>query len=151
MAEYLTALAKPAIALIILIQLMASGCESTVAPTDDRAVAHMKVLGLLYGQYMSEHSGAPPASQDQFVAYLQREPANWEKLASSPQEFLASARGGESLVVLYGSDVKTPADGGFPWVAYEAQTIDDRRQVVNAQGNVQGMNEQEFAQLFPDS
>ena len=130
--------------------LLGSGCGPTVATTaGDRDLSHMRVLGLLYGRYMSDHGGSVPADQAQLAAYLEREPANWEKLAASPAEFLTKGRDGHPLVVLYGKEVKTPADGGLPWVAYESAAIDGQRMIVNACGAVQTVDDQELAQLIP--
>ena len=129
--------------------MLSFGCGSKEVVSDDHATAHLKVLGILYGQYMADNGGKAPSSADQLADYLQREPANWEKMAASPQEFLGSRSDGSKLVVLYGSDVKA-IGGGAPWVAYEAAEHDGARMVVNAQGGVQRMKASEFSQLFPN-
>jgi hypothetical protein len=128
---------------------MCVGCDSAKPAGEDRDTAHLKVLGILYGQYLAEHGGKTPSSLEVFAGYLQREPANWQKLAESPQEFLSSAGEGKPIVVLFGNDVK-PDEGGSVWVAYEAAGSGGSRRAVNAQGRVQLLNDQEFNQLFPE-
>jgi hypothetical protein len=98
---------------------------------------------------MADNGGKAPANADQLAAHLQREPANWDKLAASPQEFLSLGSDGSRLVVLYGNDVKAIGDG-VPWVAYESTEVDGARLVVNAQGGVQLMDKAEFGQHFPN-
>jgi hypothetical protein len=109
----------------------------------------MKVLGLLYGMYQSDF-GAPPASQEKFVAYLEKSPENWNKIAPSTEQLLASARDGAPLVIAYGNAGKSTSQGD-PWIAYEANAIDGRRLIANAFGHVRLVDEQEFSQLVPKS
>lgn len=109
----------------------------------------MKVLGLLYGMHQSEY-GAPPASQEKFVAYLQKSPENWNKVAPSPEQFLASVRDGSPLIVVYGKPTKVAA-ASEPWIAYEASAVDGNHLMTNAFGHVQSVSEEEFNQLIPKS
>jgi hypothetical protein len=111
----------------------------------------MKVLGLLYGQCMAGNGGTPPASQEEFVAFMQREPANWDKLAPSPEKFLAEARSGVPLVVRYGSEAQPPADGGLPWIAYEQPSDGAKALMVNIRGSVQEADAQQVQQLVGGS
>jgi hypothetical protein len=129
--------------------MLCLGCGSKEVARGDHATAHLKVLGILYGQCMADNGGKAPANADQLAAHLQREPANWDKLAASPQEFLSLGSDGSRLVVLYGNDVKAIGDG-VPWVAYESTEVDGARLVVNAQGGVQLMDKAEFGQHFPN-
>jgi hypothetical protein len=129
--------------------VLAAGCGSPEVQQADPATAHMKVLGILYGQYMTAHGGAAPSDQDQFVSFIDAEPANWNKLAGSAEEFLTSASGGRRLTVLYGADAKTPPDGSLPWIAHDAEAQNGQRLVANARGYVQLVDDAEFAKLFP--
>ena len=110
----------------------------------------MKVLGKLYGRMTSQQRGAYPRNEAAFIAYLEREPANWNKLAPSAKQFLSSPRSGEPLRILYGAEVKDPVEGGFPWIAYESSPLDGQRLIVNAQGLVEFVDNQKFGQLVPN-
>jgi hypothetical protein len=139
----------PRLNLIVLICLAASivlpGCGTPAATSPDADRDHMKVVGLLYGMYQSQH-GEPPSSQERFEAFLQQSPANWEKLASTPKELLSSPRNGKPLQIIYG---KSAASSGDPWVAYEAEAIDGGRLIVNDRGSVRLVDEEQFHQLVP--
>src|SRR5690606_24362290 len=107
--------------------------------------------GKLYGKCMSQRQGAPPRDEAAFIAFLDQASESWNKLAPSAKDFLSSPRNGEPLTVLYGSKVKDPADGGLPWIAFESTPIEGERLIVNAQGLVELVDEQEFEQLVPRS
>lgn len=137
------------VASIPFLLLVAVGCGSQSAPIAKEGQDQLKVLGMLYGMFMSEHRGAAPVDQAEFVSFLGLEPANWEKIAGSPEELLNSPRTGEPLVVLYGEQARSREEGEFPWIAYESQPVDGRRLIVNARGNVQAVDEDELSQLVP--
>lgn len=109
----------------------------------------MKVLGLLYGLHQSEY-GEPPANQEKFIAFLQKAPENWNKIAQSPEQFLASVRDGSRLVLIYGKPANATVVGD-PWIAYEANSVDGQHLMANAFGHVQSVSEEEFNQLIPKS
>jgi hypothetical protein len=138
-----------AVVWVTLAVLFTAGCGSAPSANNDPAQAHMKVLGLLYGLYQSDF-GAPPASQEKFVAFLQKSPENWNKIAPTAEQFLASAREGAPLVVIYGNAAKATA-AGDPWIAYEANAVDGQQLIVNAFGHVHLVDEQEFSQFVPKS
>jgi hypothetical protein len=129
--------------------LSTSGCGSAELPKNDEAVTQLKVLGMLYGRYMEANRMAAPPSEEKFVAFLESEPANWDKLAASPQELMTSPRDGQPLVVLYGPAVKEPSGGGFAWIAHEKTGVDGKQLAVNARGSVELKDAAEIAQLFP--
>lgn len=134
---------------ISLLALGASGCGSPATPVQEAAQSRMKVLGILYGMFASDRGGYP-ASEEQFISFLKQAPTNWDKLVAAPKELLQSPRNGEPLTVFYGSSVKPPAEGGFPWIAYETSAIDGKRLIVNARGSVVLVSDQEFSQLVPN-
>jgi hypothetical protein len=146
-------IAPRAVALVLFFAFAAAGCASGPADSGalDRETAHLKVVGLLYGRYMQAHGGAAPSDQDKFVAYIQREPENWNRLAPTAADLLTSPRDAQPLVILYGGAVEEPVDGGFPWIAHEKTGVAGRRLAVNARGNVELMTSQEIDQLFPSS
>jgi hypothetical protein len=124
---------------LMLAMFFAVGCGKAPSAVPDARLTHMKVLGKLYGKCMSRQRGAYPRDE------------NWNKLAPSAKGFLSSPRNGEPLTVLYGAKVKEPVEGGFPWIAYETSSIDGARLIVNAQGTVELVDDQEFSQRVPQS
>jgi hypothetical protein len=136
---------------LMLAMFIAVGCGKAPSAVPDASLTHMKVLGKLYGKCMSYQRGAYPRDETAFIAFLEQGPENWNKLAPSAKGFLSSPRNGEPLTVLYGAKVKEPVEGGFPWIAYETSSIDGARLIVNAQGTVELVDDQEFSQRVPQS
>jgi hypothetical protein len=136
---------------VTLAIFFAVGCGEASSTVPDASFTHMKVLGKLYGKCMSQQRGVYPRDEATFIAFLERAPENWNKLAPSAKGFLSSPRNGEPLTVLYGAKVKEPAEGGFPWIAFETTPVDGKRLIVNAQGTVELVDDQEFSQLVPQS
>lgn len=126
---------------------ISTGCGTPSSAKLDSSQSHMKVVGLLYGMYESNY-GEPPASQERFEAFLQQAPANWEKIASTPQQLLTSPRDAKPLTIVYGKKASTADD---PWVVYEAEPVDGSRLMANSRGSVKLVDEQEFQQLIPSS
>src|SRR4051812_41866867 len=74
-------------AVVLVVASLCVSCGAvTSAPKNDRQMDQIKVVGVLYGQFMSANRGSPPTNQDQFIAFMQREPENWNKIAATPQE-----------------------------------------------------------------
>lgn len=131
----------------ILVLSVCAGCGSKPSEAPDAALTHMKVLGKIYGKMVSQQRGSYPQDETAFVAYLEQMPENWNKLAPSAKQFLSSPRSGEPLKILYGTEVKEPSEGGFPWIAFETTPVDGMRLIVNAQGTVELVDDQKFSQL----
>ena len=108
----------------------------------------MKVVGLLYADYVNGHGGTPPGKVSDFVNYLQRDPANWNKLAATAKEFLNSPRNGKPLTIVVGKKLKDGADGSLPWVACESEPVNGKQMMVNLRGNVRLVDPQEATQSF---
>jgi len=116
---------------------VAIGCQQRSSTTDDAGHSRMKVVGILYGMYMSEHGGKAPPNASEFRAFIEREPANWNKLAPTVDELLSSPRDRSPLKLLYGDAVKAAASGSLPWIAYESTPIDGQRMIVDCRGTVE--------------
>jgi hypothetical protein len=132
---------------LLLLGLLCS-CGKSPHATSNQDVAHLRVLGLLYGEYMANNAGAVPSSEQQFAAYIEKQPANWNKLAPTAVEFLTKSGDGQALTVRYGKDAKQSAEDGRLWVAFEAPTTDGTRWAVDAQGNAQSIDDAQFATRF---
>ena len=124
------------------------GCGTPAAAPSQSQDAHLKVLGILFGQCMSSAGGKAPATQQVFVDFLATQQENWDKFAPSAEAFLTKSQDGKEIEVLFGKAVQSPPDGGLPWVAYQPQP-DGMFRVVNARGYVKLVDQQEFSQLFP--
>lgn len=125
------------------------GCRSR-AESKPREESHIKVLGLLYGQYVGQHMGRPPQDEQTFRAFVQRQEAFLKqfRLESADQVF-QSERDGEPYTVVYGDLSKTGQFLGGPVVAWEKKGVGGRRYVVNSLGAVKEVTEEEFKQLVP--
>jgi len=132
--------------------MVLAGCGSTsVAPASERDISHLRVVGKLYGLCMSAKGGAAPANQGELVAFIQRDPSLWNKLAATPDELLTSPRDGQPLVFVFGKAVKDPVEGGFAWIAHEAAGVDGQQAVINLSGGIQFVDSAEVAKYFPAS
>ncbi len=127
-----------------------AGCGNRPPPTLRPELSSLKTLGVVYGRYLNQHRGRPPASQEEFRRFLQQMPPGDRdrfKLADIDSLFV-SPRDGKPLVVLYGRKIGPAGTAGLPWIAYEREPTDGRRFVVGAVGAVVEMDDQEFRDLF---
>jgi len=126
------------------------GCtsvESTVNPVDK---AHLKVLGILYGKFLSKHRGRAPANRDQFLDFLNSKRPSWEKIVSSAEQLITSPLDGKPLSVLYGKAYIQLNNQDTFWMAYEREGVNGLHQVINIRGNVEKMDSQQINTLFPE-
>ena len=142
-----------AVACILLGALVASGCGSggEASVGSKRDITHLRVVGILYGRCMDANRGLAPTNEEQFIAFMQREPENWNKLAPTPKQLLTSPRDGQPLVIVYGRSLKDDPEIGFPLIAHEKTGVDGQQIVISASGVIQPKSAEEIAQLFPSS
>jgi hypothetical protein len=126
-----------------------SGGAGAIGSKDD--VSHLRVVGILYGRYMEAHGRAAPANEEQFIAFLQQEPGNWNKLAPTAKELLASPRDGQPLVVVYGRPLKDDPEIGFPLIAHEKTGVDGQLIAISSSGTIVPKSSEDIARLFPSS
>ena len=110
----------------------------------------MKVVGLMYGEFLGQNAGAPPANEAAFAKFLEREPEYWNKLAPTVAQFLQSPRDQKPLRIVYGAKLKTPDDGSLPWVACESEGVAGTRMIVNIRGSVRTVADKDLGQYFTD-
>lgn len=137
-------------ALVLLVGVMLMlGCQPRAA-SKPREEAPIKVLGLLYGQFIGQNMGRPPASEEQFRSFVQKQGAFLKQMnVESPEQIFRSNRDGEPYVVLYGDLSKAGQLSGAPIVAWEAKGAGGKRYIVNSLGAVKEVTEEEFKQLVP--
>lgn len=126
------------------------GCSKSSTADLSAERAQMKVLGILYGKFISGSRGAAPKGQEQFVEYLSSTKASWEKLVDSPEQLLESPRDGKPLVMLYGNAYKKQPAGAAPWLAHEQEGVDGKKWAVNIRGMVEEMDSEQIKSLFPE-
>lgn len=126
------------------------GCSSAEPVVDPVDQAHLKVLGILYGKFLSKNRGRAPINQDQFLDYLSAKRPSWEKIVNSAEQLMTSPIDGKPLVVLYGKAYDRQDSLGTSWIAYESEGINGRHQVINIRGDVEKMDAQQLKQLFPE-
>lgn len=126
------------------------GCSNS--PTADLSVerAQMKVLGILYGKFISGSRGAAPKSEEQFIEYLSSTKPSWENLVDSPEKLLESPRDGKPLVMLYGNAYKKQPPSAAPWLAHEQEGVEGKKWAVNIRGMVEEMDSEQIKLLFPE-
>lgn len=141
-----------AFSLILLYLLTASfiGCSSSSTADLSAERAHMKVLGILYGKFVSGSRGAAPNSEEQFIEYLSSTKPSWENLVNSPEKLLESPRDGKPLVMLYGNAYKKQPRSAAPWLAHEQEGVEGKKWAVNIRGMVEEMDSEQIKSLFPE-
>ncbi len=127
-----------------------TGCDSVEPATTSVDQAHLKVLGILYGKFLSKNRGQAPLNRKQFVEYLNSKRLSWEKLANDAEQFLTSPFDGKPLIVLYGKSYHQVNRQGTFWMAYENEGVDGSHRVINIRGDVEKMDPQQIKQLFPE-
>jgi hypothetical protein len=131
--------------LFLLCVALESGCGSPAAQSVSSDDTRLRLLGRLYGQYMAENNGEPPADEKQLQDYLDKS-AEFLKSQSvaSPRDLLVSPRDGEPLIILYGKQIVPDENSGFPWIAYESRGADGKKYIIGSRGNVDEMTPEQI-------
>ena len=131
--------------------VLASGCGQGTASNQSQASPQLRLLGTLYGQYIAQHGGQTPTSEEQFKEFLE---AQQIKIRNQPdnavEALLRSPRDMEPLVIRYGSLTGPLSPNGYPWIAHEQTGLDGKIHVISARGEVEEFEQQELADLFPE-
>lgn len=136
------------LALLTMIVWSLGGCSQSVPEVNPKTEAQFKVLGILYGKYMGNTRGRPPAGEEQFLDFLKGKKPSWEKIVSSAEQLLVSPRDNEPIKVLYGEDVTKQRQTATPWIAYEQNGVDGMRQVVSVRGGLKLMDDEELQSVI---
>jgi hypothetical protein len=132
------------------VTLIAAGCGgASPAGSDGQLRVAMKVLGLEYGAYLTEHNGAPPPDEAAMRAYLQaRMPQLSELGVKGVDDLLRPGRDGQPIKVVYGAKIAMPDRPQYAYAAYEQSGVDGNRLVSDSRGGVYEMGDKEFTELF---
>ncbi len=110
----------------------------------------IKLLGLQYGQYLTEHHGSAPKDEAALRQYLQ---ANLGELATygvkSADDLLNASRDGAPLKIVCGSTLAPPEHPDVPWAAYESQGVNGKRLACNVRGGLVEISAEESRNFFP--
>jgi hypothetical protein len=129
--------------------LVAPGCGDGASPSgsDGQLRTAMKVLGLEYGNYLTEHNGAPPPDEAAMRAYLQSRMADLSEYGvKGVDDLLRPGRDGQPITVVYGAKIVTPERSPYPWAAYEQTGVDGNRLVCDSRGGVYEIGDTEFTE-----
>lgn len=136
--------------LVILACCVAVGCGYTEAKISQET-SNLKPLTVLYGQYVGQHRGQPPASEAEFKAYIKS--LNAEVLqslgAKDAESLFISSRDMKPYVIIYGPASGPPGPAGQPVIAYEQEGVGGKRYVASNLGAVEEVDETRFRQLVP--
>src|SRR5688572_10887572 len=115
-----------------LIVLISAGCGGGAQQVAKEA-STLKPLMVLYGQFMGQHRGQPPASEEEFKAYVKSvDPNFFQTFAVKDADALfISPRDSQPYAIIYGPASGPPGPGGQPVVAYEQQGVGGKRYVAS--------------------
>ena len=137
------------------------GCSSGDDGTETEA-SNLKPLAILYGRYIGQHQGPPPANEAEFKTYLNE--LSSEELAefgiTDSASLLISSRDKKPYVVLYGKGGGAAGIPGGPGggsesdavIAYEEEGVGGTRFVATSSlGAIEEADEARFKELVPDA
>ena len=126
------------------------GCPGPDVATEQAST--LKPLAVIYGKYVGEHAGQPPANEADFKAYAQSPSAKPILDANGIKDvesLFTSNRDKKPYVVLYGRLTGPNAVSGQPVFAYEQEGVGGKRYVATSLGSIQEVDEAEFKRLVP--
>jgi hypothetical protein len=117
--------------------------------------SNLKPLALLYGQFIGQNRGQPPATEAQFKDFIRAQGKTLLESfhVSDVDGLFVSSRDGKPYVVRYGPAAAKgpPGPGSAPVIAYEQAGVGGRRFVASSMGAVEEVDEARFKQLVPQA
>lgn len=134
--------------LILLGVALQWGCGSATTQTAAGDDLRLRLLGRLYGEFIAQHNGKPPANESQLIDHLAKSADMLKSQGiADVEQLLVSPRDGQPLVVLYGESIIQDENSGFPWIAHETLGIGGKKLVIGARGNVEEMTQEQIEAL----
>jgi hypothetical protein len=132
--------------------LCISGCNSGNA-TVEQETSNLKPLAVFYGQYVGQHRGQAPPSEQAFKEFVKSKAASPAATFSikDVEGLFISSRDKKPYVIRYGGTTGPPGAAGAPVVAYEQEGVKGKRYVATAVGAVQEVDDAQFHTLVPDA
>ena len=130
--------------------MAATGCSSQ-KKSAPREESGLKKLAMVYGRYLSQHRGQPPANEAEFKKYVQSlSPAERASYGvDDAGRIFISNRDEKPYVIIYGPPKGPPGPGGAPVIAYEQEGKDGKRWVTSDLGAIEEVDDARFRQLVP--
>jgi hypothetical protein len=132
-----------------IVLLSAAGCTDVEAVQEQSST--IKPLAVLYGKYVGEHRGQPPAGEAEFKAYIEAsgKPILEANKISDVESLFTSSRDHQPYVILYGPLTGPPGPAGQPVFAYEKVGVNGKRYVASSLGAVEEVDEAGFKKVVP--
>jgi hypothetical protein len=131
-----------------------TGCTGSQSQSAEREQSNLKPLAVLYGQFIARHGGQPPASEEEFKAFIDSlDESELPAEIEDREQLFVSSRDGKPYVVLYGKAATSgpPGPAGSPVVAYEQEGQGGTRFVASSMGAVEEVDEPRFAEWVPSA
>ncbi len=132
--------------------LLVAGCGSQQVNREEEQ-SNLKPLATLYGQYIGQHRGQPPATEAAFKEFVksQGKPLLDSFGKTNVDELFISNRDGKPYVIRCGAAAAQgpPGPAGQPVVIYEQEGVDGKRFVASSMGAVEQVDEARFKELVP--
>jgi hypothetical protein len=137
--------------IVLTFCLAAVGCSGAAQQAEEAST--IKALALLYGRYVGQHRGQPPANEAEFRKFIEDQgPESLTSLGiSDPAKLWISSRDKEPYVVIYGPLTAPPGPAGQPVVIYERKGSGGNRLVASSLGAFEEVNDARFRELVPSS
>jgi hypothetical protein len=130
---------------------LATGCGNPAKVAQESS--NLKPLAVLYGQFIGQHQGKPPADEAEFKAFLKK--LDPERLKSfqvaDVDSMFISSRDNQPYIVRYGKLQGSAGPAAQPVVAYEQTGVDGKRYVASSIGAIQEVDEETFRKMVPDA
>jgi hypothetical protein len=137
----------------LLLTVVMLGCSASQEGSREQMQSNLRPLASIYGKFMAQHQGKPPANETEFNAYVAS--LGVKQLAAlgidDPEKLFVSPRDHQPYIVLYGPGVLKgpPGPAGMPVVAYEQVGVGGKRFVASSYGAVEAVDEARFRALVP--
>ena len=136
----------------ICLLLIVAGCGGQKSPSGGigQVKAALTVLGMQYGEYLTQHNGAAPPDEAAMRSFLESRLGELSGYGvKNADDLLGASRDGKPLMVVCGAKIASPDYPDLPWAAYEQEGVDGKRAAVNTRGNVFELTAEEFARQVP--
>lgn len=134
---------KTLASMVVLIPLL-TGCGGE--QTESTEINRLKPIAILYGRFLAQNRGRPPANQEQFRKFIDTRGSDLMSQfgITDSDSLLVSSRDEQPFVIMYG---RIPTSR---IIAYENQGVDGKRWVANDVGHVEEMSKENLSKLVPD-
>lgn len=127
------------------------GCSPSAPQQEEDS--RLKPLTILYGKYLGQHQGTPPANEAELRKFIESQGpefwANWKNVDAT--NIFTSERDGQPYVILYGPVSGPPGPAGKPVIAYESKGMNGKRYIGTDLGAVDEVDEARLRELVPNA